>query len=125
LNVALGGELCQEISAHVEDALDHAYVPGRPMERPVHTVEMPPESHLAQILNTVQLPVNSAHHQAVIRPGDSLEIVARAPDHVVEATEMRDHPFCLSVQWHPEAMLKVSDSMLPLFVAFVEAAQAT
>jgi putative glutamine amidotransferase len=122
LNVALGGELCQEI-AHVDQTLDHAYVPGRPMEQPVHEVEITPESRLAQMLNATQLPVNSAHHQAVIRPGEGLEIVAYAPDGIVEATEMPEYPFCLGIQWHPEAMLKVSDAMLSLFVTFVQAIQ--
>lgn len=125
LNVALGGELCQEISAHVKHALDHAYVPGRSMEQPVHEVEITPKSRLAQLLNTTQLPVNSAHHQAVIQPGQGLKIVAYAPDGIVEATEMGEHPFCLSVQWHPEAMLKVSETMRPLFSSFVQAAQTT
>ncbi|MGC9350004.1 MAG: gamma-glutamyl-gamma-aminobutyrate hydrolase family protein [Anaerolineae bacterium] len=122
LNVASGGDLYQEISTRVPNALDHGYVPGRPMEQPVHIVDIQPDSRLAQILNGVRVEVNSAHHQAVARPGENLQIVARSSDGVVEATEDPHHPFCLSVQWHPEAMLKISDRMLPLFAAFVEAA---
>lgn len=124
LNVALGGELWQDVMTQLPDAMDHAYVPGRPMELTVHTVTLTPESRLARILGGVYFEVNSAHHQAVARPGAGLEIVAYAPDQVTEATELPDHPFCLSVQWHPEAMLKVSESMLPLFSAFVSATTA-
>ncbi len=124
LNVALGGALLQDIMTQVTDSLDHAYVPGRPMELSVHTVTLTPESHLTGILGGVHFEVNSAHHQAVARPGIGMEVVARSPDEVVEATELQDHPFCLSVQWHPEAMLKISETMLPLFTAFVSAATA-
>ena len=122
LNVALGGTLLQDIMTERATALDHAYVPGRPMQNPVHTVEILSESRLARILGGIQFDVNSAHHQAVARPGRGLNVVAHAPDAIVEAMELQDHPFCISVQWHPEAMLRLSASMLPLFTAFVEAA---
>jgi putative glutamine amidotransferase len=122
LNVALGGSLIQDIMAQVPNALDHAYVPGRPMETIVHTVEIEAGSRLAAILGGPELAVNSAHHQAVARPGQDLTVVARAPDGVLEATELAEHPFCVSVQWHPEAMLRTSATMLPLFVSFVSTA---
>jgi len=122
LNVALGGTLFQDIMAGTAQALDHAYIPGRPMEHPVHDVDIEAACHLSQVLGGTHFAVNSAHHQAVMAPGHDLEIVAHAPDGIVEAMEIRDHPFCMSVQWHPEAMVKTSTSMLPLFAAFVEAA---
>ncbi|MFP4395968.1 MAG: gamma-glutamyl-gamma-aminobutyrate hydrolase family protein [Anaerolineales bacterium] len=121
LNVALGGALYQDIATHIPAALDHAYSPGRPMEQLVHSVKIAPESRLAQILGATTLQVNSAHHQAVKTPGEGLAVVARAPDGVIEATELPTHPFALSVQWHPEAMVKLSASMWPLFEAFVQA----
>lgn len=125
LNVALGGVLLQDIASQVPNALDHAYTPARPMDREVHPVELTPQSGLARILKGVQFQVNSAHHQAVAVAGDDLNIVARAPDGVVEALELSGHAFCISVQWHPEAMLKRSETMRPLFSAFVQAAGET
>ncbi len=121
LNVALGGTLYQDIMTQVAAALDHAYVTGRPMENAVHDVEVETGSALARILHGDRLAVNSAHHQAVWQPGQGLQVVARASDGIVEAIELVDYPFCVGVQWHPEAMLKVSDAMLPLFEAFVAA----
>jgi putative glutamine amidotransferase len=121
LNVALGGTLLQDVMTQHPNALDHAYFPGRPMENPVHEVEIQPESRLARILDDTRLAVNSAHHQAVAEPGCTLVVVARAPDDIIEATELPNHRYCISVQWHPEAMLKLSTSMLPLFRTFVEA----
>ncbi len=124
LNVALGGTLYQDIAAQLPNTLDHAYVPARPMEQLVHSVTLASDSRLAAILGGVEFKVNSAHHQSLREPGAGMRIVAHAPDGVVEATELPDYPFCLSVQWHPEAMVKTDDAMLPLFAAFVAAAGA-
>jgi putative glutamine amidotransferase len=124
LNVALGGTLIQDIAASLPNALDHAFVPARPMERTVHTVDLQPNSRLAQLLGDEPVAVNSAHHQAVAEVGHDLVVTAHAPDGVIEGLELPNHRFCLSVQWHPEAMVKVSGTMWPLFEAFVAAAAA-
>lgn len=123
LNVALGGSLYQDVATYIPDALEHAYTPARPMEQTAHSVCIAPDSQLAKILGTTTLPVNSAHHQAVKTLGNGLQVIANAPDGVVEALELSAHPFCLGIQWHPEAMVKISKSMWPLFEAFVNAAQ--
>jgi putative glutamine amidotransferase len=122
LNVALGGTLYQDIAAHIPDALDHAYVATQPMETIAHSVTLDPESRLAAILGGTMFDVNSSHHQAVKSIGDRLVVMGRAPDGVIEAVEIPAHPFCISVQWHPEAMVKASPTMWPLFEAFVQAA---
>ncbi len=123
LNVALGGTLSQDILAEIPSALDHTYVPSRPMGYLAHRVTLAPDSQLAEILGQTMLEVNSAHHQAVKRPGDGMRVVAHAPDGINEATELTGHPFCLSVQWHPEAMLGTSETMRPLFETFVQRAR--
>jgi putative glutamine amidotransferase len=40
----------------------------------------------------------------VNRSGKGVLVSAWAPDGVVEAIELPDHPFALGVQWHPEAL---------------------
>ena len=123
LNVARGGTLYQDIAIQISSPLEHAYLPARPMEQIVHPVAVEPGSQLARILGERDFGVNSAHHQAVRIPGEGLRVVATAPDGVIEALELEDYPFCLSVQWHPEAMVKIADTMYPLFAAFVAAAR--
>ncbi len=123
-NVALGGSLYQDIAGHIPQALDHAYSPARPMEQTIHSVTLTAPSRLASILEEPTFEVNSAHHQAVQTVAASLAVTATAPDGIIEALELPDHPFALSVQWHPEAMMRVSETMAPLFRAFIAAATA-
>ena len=42
---------------------------------------------------------------------------------IVEGVELEDYPYGLGVQWHPEAMFAVEDSMRPLFAGLIEACQ--
>lgn len=99
LNVFHGGTLIQD--------LERAGKPG-------HRVPEP-KDYLAHEVSPVDgggrwlagLPptfaVNSRHHQALEQVAAPLQVVARAPDGVVEAVELRDPArFVLGVQWHPE-----------------------
>ena len=121
LNVALGGALYQDIAAHIPNALDHAYVATQPMETIAHSVTLEPGSRLAAILGGTTFDVNSSHHQALKTVAARLAVAGHAPDGVIEAVEMPEHAFCIGVQWHPEAMVKTSSTMWPLFEAFVQA----
>ena len=60
----------------------------------------------------------SYHHQSIDKLGAGLTVSATAPDGTIEAVEDRSLPFCLAVQWHPEAGDDPS-----LFVALVTAAR--
>ncbi len=123
LNVAMGGTLYQDLASEYPHALEHSAFPARCIEDPIHAVSVEPGSPLERILDGLTFQVNSAHHQAVKEPGRGMEVIARAPDGVIEATWCPDLPFCLSVQWHPEAMVPKDPLMYRLFEAFVEAAR--
>jgi len=116
LNVALGGDLIQDIPTQVEGALPHA-----PKET-FHPVRIEADSRLAGIVGGEELEVNSSHHQAIGRPGKGLRVVARAPDGVIEAVEGKEKRFLLAVQWHPER-LSGREAHLSLFRALVRAAK--
>ena len=121
LNVACGGALYQDISQH-EGAMQHAYYPNYPHDFLAHTVAISPGSRLAAILGAETAQVNSLHHQAcrVVAPG--LTATAHAPDGIIEAIEVADHPFALAVQWHPEALPRMVESKA-LFGALVAASE--
>jgi putative glutamine amidotransferase len=121
-NVGLGGTLYADITAQRPGALRHDYYPDYPRDYPAHTVEVRSGSRLATILNGSHLNVNSLHHQGIDRLAPVLLPVASAPDGIVEAVELPEHPFGLAVQWHPE-WLGAQAPMQALFQAFVKAAE--
>lgn len=102
LNVALGGTLVGDIASELPHAGKHDWYPRYPRGRHSHTVTITPESCLYSFIERRELQVNSLHHQSVKRIGRGLRVSATAPDGVVEALELPEHPFALGVQWHPE-----------------------
>ncbi|MCB0250427.1 MAG: gamma-glutamyl-gamma-aminobutyrate hydrolase family protein [Anaerolineae bacterium] len=104
LNVASGGSLFQDIRAQRDGSEKHDYFPPAfERVRISHDIEIQPESRLGRIFGP-QATVNSMHHQAVKSLGQQCQPVAWAPDGVVEAVEISDHPYALGVQWHPEEL---------------------
>jgi putative glutamine amidotransferase len=100
LNVALGGTLKLDIPGHkLAEMKDHDIQPLRNDRAAQHRFEK----------------VNSSHHQAVDRPADGFSIEAWcATDDIIEQMRLRDYPFALAVQYHPERG-KIYD---PLFEDF-------
>jgi putative glutamine amidotransferase len=101
LNVALGGTLHLDIPGHADFRYDNVqpleYVDGAELRTPK---------------------VNSSHHQALDQLGEGIELEARhAGDGIVEQVRLRDYPFGLGVQYHPERDILYQ----PLFDAFVDA----
>jgi len=122
--VAVGAILCQDLPAQRPSAVRHR-VPT-PKDALSHEVELEPDSRLAALCGPGRFPVNSRHHQAV-QDGERagwvgpLRVVARAPDGVVEGIESPDHPFAVSVQWHPENLVDGRPEARRLFRGFVSA----
>jgi len=120
LNVWRNGSLIQDLKTDVN------HRPGREVVE-AHPVRIAEGSRLAQILSaTVDIPVNSSHHQAIQRPGDNLRVTAvSSPDQVIEAIEL-DAPehFVIGVQWHPERSYAQSSASRAIFSSFVQAASA-
>ena len=87
-NVALGGTLHLDIPGHNGPELkDHDIQLLRTSTSAVHRFEK----------------VNSSHHQAVDCLGDGLEVEAWSQsDDIIEQMRLRNYPFALAVQYHPE-----------------------
>jgi putative glutamine amidotransferase len=117
LNVALGGTLVQHIPDEIADALAHEQ--PNPRDQPGHVVRVTPGTLLARIVNASEIPVNSAHHQAVKSVAGTVVVNAVAPDGVIEGIEDPSKRFCLGVQWHPEYSISPSDPAI--FAAFIAA----
>jgi putative glutamine amidotransferase len=121
LNVGLGGTLFTHILDQLPNALDHSY-PGNMRTVLVHEVKIEEGTHIAEILGEPIVKVNSLHHQGLKDIAPSLRVAGHAPDGLVEAVELPNHPFGLAVQWHPE-WLTDQESTRNLFRKFVEAAE--
>ena len=101
-NVALDGTLRLDIPGHDQPEMkDHNVQPLRTERGASHRFEA----------------VNSSHHQAIDRLGDGLEVEAWCrSDDIIEQVRLRDYPFALAVQYHPE---RDTELYAPLFEDFV------
>lgn len=128
LNVALGGSLHPRVhetpglSDHREPASDDLDV----QYGPSHPVRLTPGGRLAALADgATSLMVNSLHGQGLDRLADGLLVEATAPDGLVEAVSVTDHPFAIAVQWHPEWRFAENPFSRNLFAAFGAAARQT
>jgi putative glutamine amidotransferase len=88
LNIALGGTLRLDIPGHnLPEQRSHDVQPLRSDRSATHHFEK----------------VNSSHHQAIDRLADGCIVESWcAKDGVIEQFRLRDRPFGLAVQYHPE-----------------------
>jgi putative glutamine amidotransferase len=122
LNVAEGGTLIEHIPDEVGDGVLHRAPPREPV---AHRIQIKPDSRLMQVMEREEFEATSWHHQAPRRVANSFQIVATAPDGIVEAIEMPDHPWLIAVQWHPELTAASDPLQQRLFDAIVAAARGT
>lgn len=102
LNVALGGTLRLDIRGHnLPEQKDHDIQPLRVDQYATHRFEK----------------VNSSHHQAVDRLAERCEVEAWcAADDIIEQFRLRDYPYALAVQYHPERG-RIYDSLFEDFIS--------
>jgi putative glutamine amidotransferase len=116
LNVVCGGTLIQHIPDSHRGNINHEQPP--PKDIPTHNVIIKENTLLANMSPSLEVQVNSTHHQAIDELGEGLIISARAPDGIIEAVESTKHRFVVGVQWHSE--YHNADLDLKLFERLVE-----
>lgn len=121
VNVGLGGTLYEHLGEQFRGEIDHTY-PSNMRTHLVHEVKIEEGTQTAEVVGEPILKVNSLHHQGIREIAPVLRVTGYAPDGLIEAVELPDHPFGLAVQWHPEWMTD-QHSTRKLFKAFVEAAE--
>jgi putative glutamine amidotransferase len=109
LNVALGGTLKLDIPGHrLPEQKEQDIQPLRYDGKAKHRFEN----------------VNSSHHQAIDRLADGFEVEAwSADDDIIEQVRLRNYPFALAVQYHPERG-KIYDALFENFFHKVESFRA-
>ncbi|MBQ9691266.1 MAG: gamma-glutamyl-gamma-aminobutyrate hydrolase family protein [Eggerthellaceae bacterium] len=129
MNVFFGGDLYTDIeldfqypSGITEDHRLHIkHLQDASYGTPTHDIHVVPGSTLSKIVPFDTYTVNSLHHQAIKSVGKDIEILAHAPDGIIEAISVKTQTWMLGVQWHPEYFAG-NDIMGPLFQHFVEQA---
>ena len=122
LNVALGGTLYQDIYSQNENIYLHSQT--APRHEATHFIQVSENSLLYKLLGKEKIAVNSFHHQAIKDVAPGVKVTGKANDGIIEAVEIENYPFCLSVQWHPEEMVDAGDEdAQKLFAAFIEASK--
>ena len=109
MNVAFGGTLLPHLDGHRNPKPDAL----------AHKIEWTKRGRLNRAMEGFDR-VNTSHHQAVDRVAPGFEVVARAPDGVIEAIEKPDARFCCGVQFHPERLVKKAPQFQKLFREFVK-----
>lgn len=123
MNVFFGGTIIQDIPSQVEGAIGHKQASKRGAL--AHSVEVVTPK-LKTIFEDEVFRVNTFHHQSVGMLGEGLTLSAVAKDGVIEAIEHEDHPYCISVQWHPEELAPLGNLHAQrLFSSFVEACKTS
>lgn len=112
INVHFGGDVTQ----HIGTAGSHKWI-GRDQFHHVYHCHLGRRDFFYQLYGSSTF-VNSAHHQAINRPGQGLIPVCRAGDNVIEGLCHTSLPI-LAVQWHPERLPdEKGDSLLSYFLSF-------
>ena len=100
LNVALGGTLKLDIAGH-----------GLPEQKEQDIQPLRYDGKAKHRFGSV----NSSHHQAIDRLADGFEVEAWcAHDDIIEQVRLRNYPFALGVQYHPERG-KIYDTLFENF----------
>ena len=119
INVYFGGSLHQDITHEVPSPLTHDNRGNFDRSYLAHNVTLEEDSTLARIMEKASIMTNSMHHQGIDRLAIPLTAVGKTRDELLEAFEMKDYPYLIGVQWHPEELFDSASKLL--FSSFIEA----
>lgn len=120
MNVYFDGTLhpdWREVDGFYEPHLEDNTQPLDVQYQPVHDVLIQPNGRLADFGKKWH--VNSLHKQAINTVGERLFVEALAPDGLIEAISLLQHPFMIGVQWHPELNYAQDNLSKFLFTEFI------
>ncbi|MDM8534388.1 gamma-glutamyl-gamma-aminobutyrate hydrolase family protein [Clostridiaceae bacterium HSG29] len=119
LNVYFGGTLFKDINTEYKTEIEHL-APLDCKYRKIHEIEIDENSILFEIYNKKTIMVNSFHHQSIKDIGDSLKVIAKSEDGIIEAIINEKEGFILGLQFHPEMMFENDEEQLKIFKHFIK-----
>ena len=87
-----------------------------------HSVIIDKNSLLYKIINKEEIMVNS-HHLRCVDYTKECKVIAKSPDGVIEAVELKNYDFCLGVMWHPEVNIETDINSKKIFAYFIKKAK--
>ena len=103
MNVHFNGTLFQDIRGYYSEQ------PQITSIFPKKRVTIKANSRLRELLDTDICNVNALHNQAIDKPGDGIDLVAKElHTDIVQGIEHSRFPFVIGVQWHPEYLIQIS-----------------
>lgn len=123
LNVALGGTLEPDIASLGAKVLHHppSDLSYEARYSPLHEVVLKSDSPLHDVFGAPAFEVNSLHYQGLGKIAEGLTVEAEASDGLPEVVSVRNHPFAIGVQWHPEYRPDLNPCNRRLLEAFGQA----
>lgn len=118
INTAGGGTLYQDIPSDLSTDISHRM--EKPFTRTIHSVTVRKDSPLYDLLQKEVLEINSIHHQCVKEVAPGFEVMAQAPDGVIEGIWHPGYRYLRAVQWHPERLLDVTPESEAIFREFAD-----
>lgn len=102
MNVHFNGSLHQDIRGYYTETPQVSSI------FPKKRIVLKEGSKLSRILKTTICNVNALHNQAIDKPGDGVELVAKEKNtDITQGLEHPDYAFVIGVQWHPEYLIQV------------------
>lgn len=119
LNIALGGNIYQDIDLQYKTDIVHSDRPGRKKHDLIHKVRIENGTLLGSLYGSGLKEVNSFHHQTVKDLAPSLKAAAYSEDGLLEAYEAEGERFLVATQWHPEMLVEKYPEEIELFKVFI------
>ncbi len=102
-------KLSASLRADFPNAIHHVgeIVNGRSISAD-HDIRITEDTVLREIIGRDTIHVNSIHNTCLSKDhiSGTFTVAAQAEDGIVEAIEMKDHPFAIGIQWHQEKLFK-------------------
>ncbi|MEA1976095.1 MAG: gamma-glutamyl-gamma-aminobutyrate hydrolase family protein [Bacillota bacterium] len=119
INIYFNGTLYKDINSEYKTNINHLG-PLDYKNKKIHKINISHDSELFKVYKRLSIDVNSFHHQAIKVVGNSLKVIGRATDGIVEAVEYTGKQWVLGLQYHPEMMFENDKEQLKVFKYFVE-----
>ena len=121
LNVFFGGTLYQDLPSQKPGGVIHEQ--DAPINERWHGATVEPDSRVSELFQATEFQINSFHHQALGTVANSLEVVAKSDDGIIEAVYAPKQTYAVGTQWHPERLAHTDNKNQSLFDELITAAK--